>query len=496
MLHVSILSGLTTLAVTDRIPAAGSPVPVIPAVLSLGEFRFAQSSPHGGWIRGEYGSITLLPEVFSHIGRHRDPAMWPPPQRLEQILIGWYPDDGSAYWAIPGAFIGWLESWDASGITYQLREADDYGATVTDKHYRGLTLAGVFSAAATTLGLTLNTTWARSPSPAVDWVATGTNRILDNLDTLARFFTHAFFIDSATLYLIDTLADAVAADIFETRGSSATAESLIAAEYFQPEPVRRFIAPFNPRTIRRVRLEILETQVDGTQAGVSGMRVSRSVGGALGVAPISASATNPAYPVSNLGDNNATTAWVSPAASVPGVTLTAVVTGSSIKEYELTAWTATDPMPTRWNLIAYNEWTGVYEYISTVESDDWSATEARRFSVPDPINWQVVREKTYYPSLHLGEEMTISPTGHYEHSIITTALVNIDTDVSRKRCRYAMPIRKILPRQNVGLKDATSVEGRTIMSWIRVDTITYDFVAGQMVVEGGGNWTEGGGYWA
>ena len=43
--------------------------------------------------------------------------------------------------------------------------------------------------------------------------------------------------------------------------------------------------------------------------------------------------------------------------------------------------------------------------------------------------------------------------------------------------------------QQVTLTDTTSVEGQTITSAIRAETITYDFGRGIMVVEGGGTWS-------
>ena len=489
MLYVDILHNLTNIAVTDIVPV-DPPVayPAIPAVISLDQFRFAQSSPHGGMFWGEYGNLVMALDLFPRIADiggalGPDVAWWPPPQFLEQVTVGWV-DKSGALWQAPQLFTAWLETWSAAGAVYSLRPTDLYDETVTDYHYTG-TVVEVFTSAASTLGLTLNATTARAVPPPIDWVATGTNRILDNLDQMAKWSAHACWIDGSTLWLADTQVDSASGVHVLTMGD------VIGAEYLQPPPYRKFSAPFDPPRINRVRLKMLERQ-GGTTGGaaVAAVKVPPSNGGGLEVpTTIQASNSRSGYPVSNLVDGNAATMWIGD--STPSVTVTAIVSSRQIVEYALTASTNVTATPARWQLYAYNEWTFTYDYVALVESGDWTAGEVRRFQVPDQINWQVEADNSYTSlsaTYRLGDTYTVQPACNPSWSYINSALAYIKTEMTRKRCRYSLPIQGINPRARVSLTDNYTTPGRNVVSWARVDALVYDFAAGTMVVEGGGGW--------
>lgn len=480
MLYVSLYHGANSIAVTNRVAAWWSETAVLPYVVDLSELRIAQSARSGGWYRGEYGTITLLPNTFSETAVDF-PDWWPPPTVIEQVSIAWYPGDGVTPFVIPVVLTGWLESWDTSGVTYSLRRSDDYEETVIDRWYDG-TLANAFSEVCTALGLTANYGWARSPSPDVDYRAMGETSVLENLTAMCAFFSHRFYISGSTAYLIDSMADAVDNAVL-------TSADIRSVEYLQPAPVKRVVGAYSPPYVKRIKLEFQERQDAGTSVVLAEFDVAKYYGGALiNADALIVSAYQSGYPSTNLWDDNNATVWISGADTVPGVTLTAQVVYGQICEYAMTAYTSDpDYSPVRWSLYGYNGWTGEYEYIGNVESLDWTAGEQRRFSVPDPITWQIQVENTY-GSNSLGDEYEVNPVCHTNHTLITEALEDVVEEITRPRCRYTLPIQEIIPSQKVTLMDTTTVSGEVITSWIRVESLTYDFNQGIVTVEGGGEW--------
>ena len=65
------------------------------------------------------------------------------------------------------------------------------------------TLVDIFSWAAGKLGLALDTTYARNPSPEVGFWLANQMKLVDLLDELSSFFSHFFYISDGTLYLVD-----------------------------------------------------------------------------------------------------------------------------------------------------------------------------------------------------------------------------------------------------------------------------------------------------
>lgn len=484
MLQVEIVHGVSDLLLTDRIPSDGGPRSMIPAIVSLSELRIAPSAMHGGMISSEYGTVTILPSLFAHAAIE-DNTWWPPPRVLRQITLAWWPEDGSAVVNLPAGTVGWLESWDSSGVTYSLHHGDDlYNTIVKNQRYTGA-LTTVFNSACAVWGLSLVTTWARSPSPTVDWVAQGDNRIIDNLDALARFYSHAFFIEDSLLYLVDmTAANAI------TTAAALTSADIKSVQYSQSQPILNFAADFNPPYVKSLRLKFLATNAGSSQVQVVRFWVAKSVGANMARASsVSATASNPSYPVANLTDSDEATYWLSGFSAVPGVTLTATNSTGQIAEYAIGAGEATlDYAPTQWELWGYNEWSSGYEYIQDVQSIGWALGDLRKFAVPDGISWPLKRDNPYETAYRIGETMVVSPSCHTVYGNIFSALASISTVMNIKRCRITLPIRGIKPRQTVTLTDTTTAAGKTITATLRVDSITYNFDAGEMTIEGGGNW--------
>lgn len=482
MLHVSLLHSISQVAVTNAIPAAGSPVPVRPAVLDLSEFTWAMSSPHGGRMTCEYGTLTLRPTFFAEMAA-QDSAWWPPPPVIGQIKVGWYPDDGSAYWAAPELLVGWLESWDSEQVVYSLRPRQVAAVTETDYHYKG-TLVECAQHAAFMLGLSAITGGSRPTAPAVDWVAAGEMEVHDALDAICQYHGHFYYVSGSALYLIDLLATKPS-----TSGYGPGEYSAIA--YLQAPPVRRISAAWTPEYIRQIYLEILAADNAYATCGLTEVQVCYADDGPL-YAPVTvyASANDPLYPASNLIDGNPATAWSSGGSQVPGVTLGMSISVGTLRGYALGGYLFRAYSPTKWNLYAYDEFNAKWWRLAEVESAGWDDVETRRFVLPE-AQWQVWREVAYTTGATdhtIGEELTVTAchTGFY---YITAALEVIEQVVKRKRVRVALPIRgSIIPSTLRLYQDPTAADGRSVESWLKVDSITYNFGASSMVIEGYGGW--------
>ena len=106
----------------------------------------------------------------------------------------------------------------------------EYTTTETAKTYND-TLEDIFTTACgvSQLNLTLNTDAARGTSPAVNYTVANESMLIDNLSDMAAFFSHAFYIEDGTLYLIDLLLNNGTSELDEFgyfRG----------AEYGAPQP--------------------------------------------------------------------------------------------------------------------------------------------------------------------------------------------------------------------------------------------------------------------
>ena len=94
---------------------------------------------------------------------------------------------------------------DNSDGTFNLSAAP-VGEVTISGNGTNVTLIDVFSWGAAKLGLTLNSTYARSPSPKVNVWLNQQQKVIDFLDLTASFYTHCFYIRAGVLHLIDMAA--------------------------------------------------------------------------------------------------------------------------------------------------------------------------------------------------------------------------------------------------------------------------------------------------
>lgn len=161
---------------------------------------------YGGYVDISFGSITLIPELFSTSGD------WPPPMELS-LTVKWLdtssskPSEGNAVTYFAGkAYRARITS---TGVEYRLYRDNTYTAKVANGTTYNDTLINVMTTlcGASYLNVTLDSTKARSTSPNVNFTTSGEQLAIDLASNICAFYTHCFYIDSGTLYLIDMDTD-------------------------------------------------------------------------------------------------------------------------------------------------------------------------------------------------------------------------------------------------------------------------------------------------
>lgn len=482
MLTVTVTDGIFSGVFTDAVPDGESSQALV-GVLAFDQVRWACSTPHGGLMRPECGSISFAPAVFATI----DSSWWPPPRVLKQISISWSDEGGS--FSVPVTFAGYLDELTDETVTYTLHALSEPTATTRDVRYRG-TLASVFKTIAAELGLIASITNARAPSPTIDWFVSGENLLIDNLDKMAAFFTHVIYFSDTTAYLID---------IYGTAPSTITLTpgDIIDAGIVPVGPYSRITATWSPPYQTRLRLTIRDRDDGGTTGvAISEVDIARQVGGTL-VAPdygIGVSTTG-ATDTTSMVDGNAATYWTS-GGLTNGAEVSLLVTVGIIAEYALMARPSGVPyMPITWDLAGWNPYTSDYEHITYVTTTaPWSAAEQRRFPVPEDITWTVTYDMAYQAAdgpIVLGDEYRLPYSCATLYTNIYGALTNISAIIGsgasgRWRTRLTLPIRSILPGWRV-LVTGMELGGPAAANyWCLAHALTYDFIGGTVTVEGPG----------
>jgi len=196
---MELLSEVTINATLHRVSDAWQTLTNLwkPQISSYMPTKFGTAQRWGGYAEAKFGSRSFSPELFNN--------HWPPPNTItvkDQLTES---DEASAVTVFEGNLH--LNSYNEMEISY-----NSYGALFSTKETDAVyndTLVNIFTTAVgvTKLNLTLDSTAARAVSPAVVYTATGEKMLIDNLSDMAAFFSHAFYIENGTLYLIDLLLD-------------------------------------------------------------------------------------------------------------------------------------------------------------------------------------------------------------------------------------------------------------------------------------------------
>lgn len=435
-------------------------------VVSLASLRIATSKPYGGYAAPTFGDIELLPDLFD--------GHWPPPVTCAiKIMIG---DTGEA-----GAFTvfegtAYLQNINRDGISYQLH-GNNYTNEVTDYLYSG-TLNAVFTTACSTLGLTLNTAYARATSPTVYWQTSGTTKLIDNLSAIAESFSHRFYIQAGTLYLVDTLLD-------NGTTLALTEFDVFPSSYTRPSPLKEVTAQYKGTPLY-VGIFISETSGGGV-ASAAEFKFYDEAGEDM--SSVGADATSytaghqPGYAI----DGNLSTRWAS--AAVPTPTAPQALWGQPAKlglaaSYSIVAG-LTDYLvqaPKAWVVKGFDSAANYWSEISTEkQTTAWGSNEERKFNIGDLI--YTVRVAGSYP---FGDSEEISSIASNVYATIVTCLTDIKTTLERPRVEIAIPLTASLPKigQKITLVDESLFQSTTI--WARVSAMVFDFDNDQCVIEGEG----------
>jgi len=160
---------------------------------------YRTSADSGGFTKLEFGTITFSPETFE--------KSWPPPRVLD-IEVKWLNtnidkiNEADAVFFFEGEC--YIENISPEGVTYKLYSGKEFTKKMKN-HTFDQSLNDVFTwfCDADRLNLNLNTDNAQDPSPNVHYKDTGHNLVIDTAQKVAEFYTHQFYIEDGTLYLID-----------------------------------------------------------------------------------------------------------------------------------------------------------------------------------------------------------------------------------------------------------------------------------------------------
>lgn len=173
-------------------------------VVSFSSLKIALPYRHGGIAKPEFSDITLSPEIVTLNGSV---------PRTATIKVY---DTDSTEAASVLLFDGTarLVEFDRSGFKYALHRPSSLAKTTKTTAYSN-TLVNIATTLCTAMSLSIDTTLARSPSPAVSHTAEKDELIFDLLSDMLAFFSHGAEIRGTTLYLFDMLGSQTATELTE-----------------------------------------------------------------------------------------------------------------------------------------------------------------------------------------------------------------------------------------------------------------------------------------
>lgn len=212
---------------------------------------------YGGYFKLDIGGYSLSPALFDDD--------WPPP--VSCAVTAQYSATTEA--AAETLFMGTAHrtALYIEGVDYDIYSPQN-SYVLPDATAFNDTLVDVFTwmIDAARMNLTLDSTLARNPSPAVIYTTSGERLGVDFLDDLAAFFSHMYYISGGTLYLLDMASDNGSRILTEHDYFSGI-ESPI--EYFNNQPCAIAKAgDYSQQSTYLYGDQISETDFHGTQANV------------------------------------------------------------------------------------------------------------------------------------------------------------------------------------------------------------------------------------
>lgn len=169
-----------------------------PKVASFKKPAYRTQFDYGGWVMLDIGEIGFVPDLFD--------SDWPPPLTGD-IKMEYTTTTEAAADTISEGY-AYLKKINYKEVVYDVVGTEHTNQLASATAYND-TLVNVFTdlCGAGKLNLTLDSTAARDPSPNVTHTTSGKQLTINFASKLAAFYTHCFYIEGTTLYLIDMLAD-------------------------------------------------------------------------------------------------------------------------------------------------------------------------------------------------------------------------------------------------------------------------------------------------
>ena len=165
-------------------------------IVSIASIKVSMPSKWGGFADPSFSDISFSPDMFADI--------WPPPATaaIKFRWLGSSTDENAGTVIFDGTATRGELARDY--VKYTLKRPENATKVAAATAYAD-TLVNVMTTlcGASYLNLTLDSTLSRSPSPAVSYTTTAEQLTVDLASDLCAFFSHGFYVDGTTLYLVD-----------------------------------------------------------------------------------------------------------------------------------------------------------------------------------------------------------------------------------------------------------------------------------------------------
>jgi len=170
-------------------------------ITAMDSITYKIAQPYGGFVQLGYGGMSFKPDLFDDD--------WPPP--INGAVSVYYTDsDDPDETTKQTLFTGMAHRAKINRTSIEYRfYGPSYTATIADLTLYADTLANVMTTlcGGGILNLSIDTSAARVPSPAVLYTTEGEILAIDLASNICASFGHLFYIVGSTLYLVDMLGD-------------------------------------------------------------------------------------------------------------------------------------------------------------------------------------------------------------------------------------------------------------------------------------------------
>lgn len=166
-------------------------------IASVSSVKIATPKPWGGYAAPVFSDIAFFPNMFTAA------SDWPPPENAA-VRLRWIADGDETGGTVFFDGTATVEDPEHAAIKYKLKRAENATKVAAATVLSG-TLTAVIEVlcGSSYLNLSLDTSRARIPSPAVSWTVDAEKLTTALVDEICQSFSHAAINIGGTLYLID-----------------------------------------------------------------------------------------------------------------------------------------------------------------------------------------------------------------------------------------------------------------------------------------------------